>query len=175
FESYKKHHNPIDSVLIFQPILDLLDKGLKRINPLITINEITKEHILLDNFYIGIKEDFHNRLYQSLFNNESVILNNIECDEISTTKLNTQLKNEIIESELRLKIKKHFAFFNDICPRKGNEIMSEEDFNKLINWTIYYYENKFQVPTIDKQIKVRTNKTFVISAFKILFKELNPS
>lgn len=90
FESYKKHYNPIDSVLIFQPILDLLDKGLKRINPLITINEITKEHILLDNFYIGIKKDFHNIMYDGLFNFGSVVLNNeeVEINSIDVIKAN---------------------------------------------------------------------------------------
>lgn len=89
--------------------------------------------------------------------------------------LKPHLNSEIIESDLRLKIKKHFAFFIDICPRKGKEIMIEEDYNKLIDWTIYFYENKFEVPIIDREIKLRTNKTYVISAFKILFKQLNPS
>src|SRR5690606_2958932 len=135
FESYKNYHNPIDSVLIFQPILDLLNKGLKRINPLISEKEITKEHISLNNYYIGIKNDFHNQLYKSLFTTESVILNNTKRDELNITNKDTQLSSEFVESELRLKIKKYLNFYQEQCPRKHKQILKDEDFNKLIEWT----------------------------------------
>lgn len=80
--------------------------------------------------------------------------------------------NEI--PDLRQKIEKHFAFFNGDCPRTHTKILNNEDYNNLIKWTFYYYNNNFKVPEIDKPIrKVNTNKTFVQFALRALFKELH--
>lgn len=85
-------------------------------------------------------------------------------------------ENPTIEKIKKIKkIKKHFNFFQEECPRKHLVILKDDDFDNLINWTILYYQNGFIVPKIDKPIeKVNTNKTYVISAFKTLFKELHP-
>jgi hypothetical protein len=80
------------------------------------------------------------------------------------------------ETGLSEKIKKHFGFFNKNCPRKHKQILNDTDFEKLIEWAIWYFENDFTVPEISEPIKaVNTNKTFVQLAFKYLFKELHKS
>ena len=85
-------------------------------------------------------------------------------------------KPEPKETELSERIKKHFGFFNRNCPRKHKQILNDTDFERLIEWTIWYFENDFKVPEISEPIKVvNTNKTFVQLAFKYLFKELHKS
>ena len=85
-------------------------------------------------------------------------------------------KPEPKETELSERIKKHFGFFNRNCPRKHKQILNDTDFNKLIEWTIWYFKNDFKVPEISEPIKVvNTNKTFVQLSFKYLFKELHKS
>lgn len=80
------------------------------------------------------------------------------------------------ETELSESIKKHFGFFNRNCPRKHKEILNDTDFEKLIEWTIWYFNNEFKVPEISEPIKVvNTNKTYVQLAFKYLFKKLYKS
>jgi hypothetical protein len=79
------------------------------------------------------------------------------------------------ETELTETVKKHFNFFSKDCPRKGKQILKDTDFDKLINWTIYYYENDLKIPDINDPIKViNTNMTYVILAFRYLFKEIYP-
>lgn len=78
-------------------------------------------------------------------------------------------------TDLQQKIEKHFEFFSGQCPRKHKTILSDDDFKKLINWTVSYYSNDLQLPQIFDPIRtVNTNKTYVQLAFKYLFKELRP-
>lgn len=85
-------------------------------------------------------------------------------------------KPEPKETDLSERIKKHFGFFNRNCPRKHKQILNDTDFEKLIEWTIWYFENDFKVPEISEPIEVvNTNKTFVQLAFKYLFKKLHKS
>ena len=96
------------------------------------------------------------------------------CPENPTVE--NQPPPEPKETELSEKIKKHFGFFNGNCPRKHKQILNDTDFEKLIKWTIWYFENEFKVPEISEPIKVvNTNKTFVQLAFKYLFKKLHKS
>jgi hypothetical protein len=83
-------------------------------------------------------------------------------------------KIELNENELSEKIKKHFNFMLGNCPRKGKPILDHEnDFNKLIKWITYFYENNFEVPKISEPIKsVNTNIYFTQLAFQLLFHEL---
>lgn len=183
FNSLEKHYNPIDSVIMFQPVLDKLNNFLKYDNPFIKENDILKEQINFNNYLEGIKKEYHSKLYESLFGLESLrienelILNNelkindtINLDNSSTVQITTK------ESEIRLKVKEHFNFYREQCPRKHKQILNDEDFDKLINWTVFYFENSFKIPEIDTPIKiVNTNKTFVQLSFKYLFKELHTS
>jgi len=85
-----------------------------------------------------------------------------------------KIKPELDENNLSEKIKKHFGFLLRNCPRKGKPILSNEnDFNKLIEWTTYFYEHNFEVPEISNPINsVNTNKYITQLAFHILFDEL---
>ncbi|MCT4664946.1 MAG: hypothetical protein N4A45_06900 [Flavobacteriales bacterium] len=101
-----------------------------------------------------------------------------EVKNLLKSKLKSHDDNKIIkeqnEGELSLKIQKHFGFFNMKCPRKHKQILNDNDFEKLINWTISYYENDCIVPKITEPIKVvNTNKTYVQLAFRYLFKVLH--
>ena len=78
-------------------------------------------------------------------------------------------------TDLRQKIEKHFEFFSGQCPRKHKTILSDNDFKKLIDWTVSYYSNDFQSPHISQPIRtVNTNRTYVQLAFRYLLKELYP-
>lgn len=80
----------------------------------------------------------------------------------------------VLKNELADKIKTHFEFYSGNCPRNHQQILKDEDFNKLILWTVFYFENNFVLPEIVEPIKVvNTNKTFVQLSFKYLFKELH--
>lgn len=80
-----------------------------------------------------------------------------------------------IPTGLRQKIEKHFEFFSGQCPRKHKTILNDEDFKKLIDWTVSYYSNDFQSPQISQPIStINTNKTYVQLAFRYLFNELYP-
>lgn len=105
-----------------------------------------------------------------------VIKSFISENETLPPQQNDKPKPEPKETELSERIKKHFGFFNRNCPRKHKQILNDTDFEKLIEWTIWYFENDFKVPEISEPIKVvNTNKTFVQLAFKYLFKELHKS
>ncbi len=78
------------------------------------------------------------------------------------------------QTDFKLKIEKHFAFFQKNCPRKHKQILNENDFDRLIKWTKYYFENDFEVPKISNPIEVvNTNKGYVRLAFRYLFKILH--
>lgn len=119
--------------------------------------------------------------FEELYPNEFIGYDEIPIPEMSID-YNLQQKDpekpkpEPKETELSERIKKHFGFFNRNCPRKHKQILNDTDFEKLIEWTIWYFENDFKVPEISEPIKVvNTNKTFVQLAFKYLFKELHKS
>lgn len=91
----------------------------------------------------------------------------------ATKSDNTRLN----ETQLSEKIKKHFGFFNRNCPRKGIPILNnKKDFDNLVKWTTFFYENNFEVPEISEPIKsVNTNDYFTQLAFLYLFDELRKS
>lgn len=95
-------------------------------------------------------------------------------NETLTPQQNSKQKPEQKKTELSERIKKHFGFFNGNCPRKHKQILNNNDFDKLIEWSIWYFENDFKVPKISEPISiVNTNKTYVQLAFRHLFKELH--
>ena len=84
--------------------------------------------------------------------------------------------DEKISDDIAEKVNKHFAFFQGKCRRGHRIILSETDYDKLIEWTISFYKSDFEVPEILEPIqKIYTNKTYVQLAFKHLFKVLHPS
>jgi hypothetical protein len=147
-------------------------KKFNRWNDL-TIKSLLDEVTLEEYENEGIRHLINNYFKKEIKYILSVIHLNIRYGFI---KSNRTKKLEPKETELSEKIKKHFGFFNGNCPRKHKLILKDNDFDKLIEWTIWYFENDFKVPIISDPIKVvNTNKTFVQLAFKYLFKELHKS
>ena len=69
-----------------------------------------------------------------------------------------------------------FSYMAGEDPRKHKAILSEDDFKKLINWVLFYFENDFKLPEKINPIKqVNTAKGNVIYTFKKLFKDLYPT
>ena len=57
-------------------------------------------------------------------------------------------------------------------PRKHKKILSDNDFNNLIKWITFYFENNLILPEIDQPIsEINTNKGNVIYALKSFFKK----
>ena len=81
------------------------------------------------------------------------------------------------ETKLSKKIRKHFGFMLENCPRKGKPILNNvNDIDNLVEWITYYFENNFKVPEISEPIKsVNTNVYFTQLAFLYLFDELRKS
>ncbi|MDP8217634.1 MAG: hypothetical protein P9M03_02785 [Candidatus Theseobacter exili] len=89
------------------------------------------------------------------------------------------IKNKDLEEKentLRNEIKSAFSFMqrNDI--RKHKLILNNTDFQNLINWVYYYFDNEFSLPEIEQPIQtINTAKGNVIYTFINLFKRLHPS
>lgn len=105
--------------------------------------------------------------------NEQLEYLEIELKAIPNKQKNKSTANG--NSSLRHKVENSFSFMKDIDPRKHGQILDEGDFNDLIKWVTYYFENNFQLPEITKPIqKVNTNKGNVIFTFLKFFKEEHP-
>ncbi|KAF0237438.1 MAG: hypothetical protein FD181_2004 [Prolixibacteraceae bacterium] len=77
---------------------------------------------------------------------------------------------------LNLKIGKAFGFMKGNDPRKHEKILNETDFNNLIEWITYFFENNFEVPRISEPIKkVNTSKGNVIYTFMSFYKSEHPA
>ena len=61
-------------------------------------------------------------------------------------------------------------------PRKHKGILNDNDYDTLIKWVSYYFENDFTLPAIDTSVKViNTNKGNVVYTFIKIFKDLHPT
>ena len=100
--------------------------------------------------------------------------NSLLKTSVSETSLNIKHEKTQAETDLADKIESHFSFFLDDCPRSNKKILdSVDDFNNLLKWTTFFFENKFQIPNIVKPIKnINTNKYITQLAFQLLFDEL---
>ena len=80
------------------------------------------------------------------------------------------------DMEIEKGVRKAFDFMLRNDPRKHRQILTENDFDNLIKWVSYYFNNDFQLPIIEQPIKeVNTAKGNVIITFKYLFKNLHPT
>lgn len=155
--------------------LFLLDILIEDFNQAILNYELLLPDVINDNKMPGYDNDEENQKRILALKAFVKFLNRLK-EGNSNVKQNIEKKVELNKTELSEKIEKYFGFFNENCPRKHKQILKDEDFNKLINWTTEYFENSFEVPEIIKPIEVvNTNKTYVQLAFRYLFKELHAS
>ena len=85
-------------------------------------------------------------------------------------------QTNLSESPIREKVMEHFGFMLGIDLRKHQKILTDTDFDNLIDWITYYFENDFTLPDVEKPIKsINTAKGNVLYTFVILFVELHPS
>jgi len=92
-----------------------------------------------------------------------------------------QLNNELQEPKLEVKnpmkskIENYFSFMLKNDFRKHQQILTETDFEKLIDWLTLYFENNFTIPEITEPIKtINTAKGNVIFSFKSFYRDEFP-
>ena len=90
-----------------------------------------------------------------------------------------QLNNELQEPKLEVKnpmkskIENYFSFMLKNDFRKHQQILTETDFEKLIDWLTLYFENNFTIPEITEPIKtINTAKGNVITSYSIHYTKL---
>lgn len=69
-----------------------------------------------------------------------------------------------------------FGFMERVDPRKHRDILSEDEYQRLVNWIYHYFSNDFVIPNIVNPIlKAHTSKGNIIWAFRSLFSALHPN
>lgn len=122
----------------------------------------------------GIKEDIGIDYYLQYFREVISLINSIDFN--IEPSFNQEInKNIIVSSSYRKDIIKAFEFMLEKDPRKHKVILDESDYNKLINWVTYYFDNNFSLPNTDPITKVNTSKGNVIFTFLKVFRELHPN
>lgn len=171
WEFFKSVNPKADEIFFVELQINNLDKRIKK-----GLKEIDFANDRTDTIESNLNDTkrqnfFFNKEYKEFLKAK---LKELKAFTTLTPQQSEKQKPEPKETELSESIKKHFGFLNKNCPRKHKQILNDADFDKLIKWTISYFENGFEVPEILEPIKVvNTNKTFVQLAFKYLFKELH--
>lgn len=74
------------------------------------------------------------------------------------------------------KIQEAFGFMLTVDRRRHKQILKEQDYDKLIRWLQYYFENEFKIPEIESPIEeMNTNRGNVIYTFKLFFTKEYPT
>jgi len=103
-------------------------------------------------------------------------INDISQQPNSIKKDNIDASETTKELSMREKVENAFSFMQRTDPRKHKLILNENDFNNLVGWVTYYFENEFKLPEIKQPIqKVNTNKGNVIYTFMNFFKQEHPA
>jgi len=86
-------------------------------------------------------------------------------------KLNLKEENKESIGET---VKQHFSFTLEVCPRKNKgQILSDQDFQKLVDIVSYFFENDYRLPEIKETIKsVNTTKQNIFYSFIHIFNKL---
>lgn len=175
-EEYIKH--------IRNSIETSLDYDSAEISKIIEINniytDIIEAHGNLEEFLNTTKDIFDQYVIiigkdlPEKFSNKLSQFEKVGKSNINELKINKN-DSEIIEVTMRQKVEKAFGFMAKEDTRKGKLILNDNDFENLINWTTYYFENNFTLPQISKPIKeINTIKGNVAFTFKKFFKEEHP-
>lgn len=90
-------------------------------------------------------------------------------------KQKTQVNQIENKPSLKEKIEEAFNFMQFDDPRKHKKILTDEDYDKLIKWVSYYFDNEFTLPKITNPIQVvNTSKGNITTTFKKIFKQEFP-
>jgi hypothetical protein len=117
---------------------------------------------------------YFNALNNNLKTEVETLLNTLPTQSTAKQKSELEKKNEppIIQDL----IKDYFRFMSKDDPRKYEPILPSDDYNKLIEWITFYYQNKFSIPEIKNPIeKVNTTRGNIFFAFMDFFKKIYPS
>lgn len=170
---YLMPFTPVDYVLRFDEIKRGISKTKRELELWQRQKLVSGENLnghydfLLENFYqvfedVGIdlsKTPMHKHL-QSL---------SLKIEDVEKSKDNE-------EDSLMDHIQKTFGFMERVDPRKHRDILSEDEYKKLVKWVHHYFSSGFKVPEIREPIlKVHTSKGNIIWAFRSLFSELHPN
>ena len=127
-----------------------------------------------DNIYLYInksnnaKDDY----WKTIKSNFNTQLSEFPSPQLLNTTFSNKQANK---TAIKEKVISAFAFMQGKDLRKHKRILNETDFENLIDWVTYYFENDFLMPEIKKPIKeVNTNKENVIYTFKNFFKIVCP-
>lgn len=100
-------------------------------------------------------------------------LKKLEDNDISTCVPDAE---PTVEDALMVRVKRIFSFMLKRDVRQISHILTQSDYDKLIEWVYDYFNNNLSIPEITKPVEfVRTSKGNVIAAFKTLFKQLHPT
>src|SRR5690606_37668831 len=68
--------------------------------------------------------------------------------------------SEFVEETMKYKVENYFSFMLKEDVAKHKQIISNDDYDKLVDWITYYFENDFEVPIINNPIQdINTGKT----------------
>lgn len=153
----------------FTKSIEILAKEGKDVNQLIDLFiQTTKTN--LENPLLDKNVKINRHLFNKL-EGVKLLLPNVKAlppqqKQEAESQINT-LKNEIESA---------FSFMQHNDPRKHKRVVNDDDFDSLIKWVTYYFENNFTIPEIDEPIKViNTNKGNVVYTFIKIFKDLHPT
>lgn len=146
----------------------------------IFIKEGRDVHHILDVLIQTSKTDFDNPLlieskstYKHLYNKLKSLKTLLSK---ATIKPILKHKSEKQTTAITEKIEKLFEFMLKVDPRTHKKILSDSDYDKLLNWVRFYFTNDLQIPSIDNPIKfINTAKGNVVYTFIIIFRELQPT
>ncbi|SFS63002.1 hypothetical protein [Lutibacter maritimus] len=100
-----------------------------------------------------------------------------ELDEIAAIETNplksqnSQLNNS---TTIKIAVQNAFKFTLEINKTKEKQILSEEDYSRLVEWVTYFFENDYKVPYIDSPItELNIGITYIRFAFKELIDSLH--
>jgi hypothetical protein len=97
--------------------------------------------------------------------------NRISKSDTKTTEVSSNESNKEEEtSDIRKKVATFLSFMLERDKRKNAHILKKEEYNNLVDWVTYYFENDLLIPEIQSPIiKVFTSQQVLIYAFTCLF------
>ena len=80
--------------------------------------------------------------------------------------------NEHEPPPTRQRVKDFFEFLTSWDGYNNPHMLSEPDFQRLVGWVTFYFENDFAIPKVERPIYGNDyrNKRLIIYAFKVFFK-----